>query len=169
MLLLENGSWSNCREEIGDEFVNRFNELFRSSDPVFPENLDDLIPQCISLEDNVLLCAIPDEEEIQKIVFLFGSTKTPGPDGMSAIFYKSFWHIVKYDVIQTVQSFLAGGYMLKELNHTNVALISMIDHPSLVNHFRPISLCNVVYKIISKNLANRLRPLLDRTELISPF
>lgn len=58
--------------------------------------------------------------------------------------------------------FFQTGYLLKEINHTNVALIPKIENPSMVTHYRPISLCNVVYKIISKLLANRLRKVIHR-------
>jgi hypothetical protein len=62
--------------------------------------------------------------------------------------------------------FFRGGFLLKEFNHTNIALIPKVDNPSLVNHFRPISLTNFNYKIISKILANRFKPLLHK--IVSP-
>jgi hypothetical protein len=57
---------------------------------------------------------------------------------------------VKPSVISSIQSFFCRGFMLKEFNHTNIALIPKIDNPSLVSHFKPISLTNFNYKIISK-------------------
>jgi hypothetical protein len=103
---------------------------------------------------------IPDEHEIFNAISDLGLNKAPGPDGMTGLFYKTYWPIVKLSVITSVQSFFRGGYILKEFNHTNIALIPKVDHPSQVNHFRPISLTNFNYKIISKILANRLKPLL---------
>jgi hypothetical protein len=50
--------------------------------------------------------------------------------------------------------------MLKEIIHTNIALIPKTDNSSRANQFRPISLVNFNYKIISKILVNRLKPLL---------
>jgi hypothetical protein len=62
-----------------------------------------------------------------------------------------------------------GGYMLKEYNHANIALIPKVDNPSnpsQMNHFPLISLTNFNYKIISKILSNRFKPLLQK--IISP-
>lgn len=52
------------------------------------------------------------------------------------------------------------------INWTNVTLIPKVQGPEYPDQFRPISLCNVSYRILSKILANRLRPLLDK--IISP-
>lgn len=70
-------------------------------------------------------------------------------------------------MVRTVQDFFVTGVMLPKLNSTNITLIPKIDNPSKVSHFRLISLCNVIYKLISKILADRLKVVLPK--LISPF
>ena len=65
------------------------------------------------------------------------------------------------DVSQAVLSSLNSSSLLKSVNHTFITLISKVKNPKRVTEFRPISLCNVIYKIISKVIANRLKPLLN--------
>ena len=69
-------------------------------------------------------------------------------------------------MIKAVTTFFNIGKLLREVNRSFIVLIPKVQNPTSVNHFRPISLCNVVYKTISKILVSRLRPLLYK--LISP-
>ena len=92
--------------------------------------------------------------------------KAPGPDGFPALFYKKLWSTVGNDIINAVTSFFIRGSMPKEVNASLIVLIPKISNPSSIKHFKPISLCNVVYKIISKLLVDKIRPLLDK--MISP-
>lgn len=62
-----------------------------------------------------------------------------------------------------IHKFFDAGFLLKELNHTSIILIPKQDNHSLVTHFRPISLCNMAYKIISKIMTSRLKPLMSRS------
>jgi hypothetical protein len=66
-----------------------------------------------------------------------------------------------------VKAFFHSGFLLKSLNHTFITLIPKTNTLELVSQFRPISLCNVTYKIISKLMVNRLKPFMDI--LITPF
>ena len=88
--------------------------------------------------------------------------KAPGPDDMPGLFLKFFWHIVRNQLILTVQSFFRDGWLLKEMNETFITLIPKVQGAHNFGHFRPISLCNFCYKVISRILVARLRPLLDK-------
>ena len=69
-------------------------------------------------------------------------------------------------VIIDVLDFLYNGNMLPDINHTDIVLIPKVKNPKRISEFRPISLCNVIYKIISKVLAKRLKQILP--QIISP-
>ena len=112
------------------------------------------------------MIGIPDGEEIRAIVFQMGSLKAAGPDGFSALFFKSYRETVGNDVISMVRDFFIIRTLHPSINSCNIVLIPKSKNPTSLNHFRPISVCSVIYKVISKILANRLKPMLSR--LICP-
>ena len=69
------------------------------------------------------------------------------------------------DVTHAIQSFATSGKLLREVNHTFVTLVPKSTNASSLSDYRPISCCNVLYKIITKVLSNRLKLVID--ELIS--
>jgi hypothetical protein len=142
--------------------VDHFSSLFSSKNTSLDSGMSDLVDCVIFDAENDNLCTILDESEIFTAISDLGLNKAPGPDGMTCLFYKTYWSIVTSNAITSVQSFFRGGFMLKEFNHTNIALIPKIDNPSSVHHFRPISIINFNYKIISKILPTRFKPLLHK-------
>ncbi|WZZ40579.1 hypothetical protein YC2023_036838 [Brassica napus] len=92
--------------------------------------------------------------------------KSPGPDGYSVEFFRASWDIVGEDIIGAVREFFRNGKLLKDMNTTAIALIPKKPEACSLSDYRPISCCNVVYKLISKIIANRLKPIL--TECVSP-
>ena len=87
--------------------------------------------------------------------------KAPGSDGMLPLFFQTFWSDIGLDVSEAVLSCLNSGTILKSINHTFLTLIPKVKNPEIVAQFRPISLCNVIYKILSKVIVNRLKPFLN--------
>jgi hypothetical protein len=89
-----------------------------------------------------------------------------GPDGFTVKFFHSQWHIVKDDLCNAITQFFKGHKLSKAWKSTFISLIPKNSTPSTFKDFRPISLCNVAYKIISKILASRMDLIL--TKIISP-
>lgn len=92
--------------------------------------------------------------------------KSPGPDGLPTLFFQIYWHVLGSTIINCVFDFLNYRRLPTAINYTFIVLISKTNHPKRITEFRPISLCNVVYKLGSKALANRLKPHLN--SVISP-
>lgn len=107
------------------------------------------------------------KEEVHKALISMKSYKAPGPDGFQPIFYKIFWNDVGDDIWRFMRDSFMYGEFSAPMADTLVALIPKVDHPMAFKDFRPISLCNVMYKPVTKVLVNRLRPFLNG--MISPF
>ncbi|KAK9950614.1 hypothetical protein M0R45_006095 [Rubus argutus] len=163
----EEGVWCTADEDLERTILNHFGNLFSSS---LPTNISEIVSPlpCIITDDmNVVLSKEFTEEEIHSALKQMHPTKAPGPDGFSPCFYQHFWPLVGKDVVAAVRSFLGSDSHIKLLNRTHVTLIPKVKRPEKVEQLRPISLCNVLYKIGSKVLANRLKPLLHL--FISPY
>jgi hypothetical protein len=99
-------------------------------------------------------------EEVGAALAQMAPLKAPGPDGFNVCFYQKNWPTIGGEVSRAVLHILNNGFFNKEMNLTYIALIPKVKHPTCVTDFRPISLCNVIYKIVSKVLANRLKGVL---------
>ncbi|CAB4310429.1 unnamed protein product [Prunus armeniaca] len=115
---------------------------------------------------NNSMCSLVLDEEIKEAAFQLGASKALGFDGFSGIFYNNYWEISREDLCKMVKAFFQGEFSVHCLNMIEIALIPKVPNPEAVTQFRPIALCNFTYKIISKILANRLKPML--AEIISP-
>ena len=143
-------------DQIAEVFVEHFENLFCSSNQV------DVTPitGTVSEEMRQMLGAPFTGEEVYEALLQMHPTKAPGPDGMCALFYQKAWVHVGNDVICKVLDILNNGGNVKELNHTFIALIPKKKNCETPADYRPISLCNVIYKLVSKVLANRLKKVL---------
>jgi hypothetical protein len=144
-----------------------FKRLYAADPGVIPDEVAQLFQSCISDETNAALCRDFLEEEISSALFQIGPLKAPGPDGFPSRFFQRNREVLKEDVIAAVRKFLDTGQMSAGVNETTIVLLPKKDDPEQLKDSRPISLCNVIYKVMSKCLVNRLRPLLQ--DLICPM
>ena len=121
--------------------------------------MDCILPK-VSAEMNASLCAQYMEKEIHDALFQIGPLKAPGADGFPACFYHRNWVVLKVEIIAAVLEFFDTGVMPEGVNDTAIVLIPKVQHPKELKDLRPISLCNVLYKIVSKCMVTMLCPLL---------
>lgn len=159
---LADGSLSSSPGQVVDAFVSHYKALLGSFHPVDPIDLSVLQHGPMVTDDLVhgLQCDI-SRLEIKEALFSIGDDKSPGPDGYSALFFKSTWDVIGDDFSQAVGEFFHTGHLLKQINHSVIVQVPKRAHADSVNDYRPISCCNVTYKVISKILANRLAKVLD--------
>lgn len=114
----------------------------------------------ISDQNNAELIADVTEDEVKIAVFSMHPDKSPGPDGFNPAFFQTFWEVVCSDVVRFCQKFMRTGRLPENSNYSLVCLIPKIKQPQVMGDLRPISLCNVLVRILSKVLSNRLKSCL---------
>ena len=153
----ENGIWHETKEGIANVVVSYFEKLYTTSYPSHILEITDTIPTKISSKMNQSLIKDFTKEEVLAALKQMHPTKAPGPDDMSAIFFQKYWDVVGNDVTSMVLNVLNCNKSIVEINKTYITLVPKTKSPTKMTKYRPISLCNVVYKLISKVLANRLK------------
>lgn len=161
----DNGDWVVKESEIRLEVVNHFKGIYTQPNldqgPVsLPQRVLDQVPK-IPQEAAELLDLYPIEEEIRRVINSLGPTKAPGPDGITAALVQQNWNYFGSIVIKEVTSFFQIGMMKEGIAHSNLVLIPKTTAPTKVTEFRPISVCNLLYKVISKIIASKMQPWMD--------
>lgn len=88
--------------------------------------------------------------------------KAPRPNGFPPSFFQQFWPIIGESLVNFIQYTFQICCVPREANETLICLIPKVNFLKSLSQLRPISLCNVIIKIISKVLANRLQPLMSK-------
>jgi hypothetical protein len=120
----------------------------------------DHVPRKVTDEMNRFLCASFDESEVKNALYQMFPTKAPGADGFPAHFFLRNWDVCGDDITRIVLRVLNGDEIPTKINGTFIVLVPKVQNPISLSQFRPISLCNVIYKINSKAPANRLKRIL---------
>jgi len=162
-----NGELTTSIDEVSAEFVHFYQNLLGTSSTISPIN-EAVVHSgpCLDVNHSDFLLAPISNEAIKETLFSIGIDKAPGPDSYSSLFFKKSWDIVNADFYATVQDFFSSRQILKHINHSIVALVPKSANVNSANVFRPISCCNVIYKVISKILAGRLSHALQ--DIIGP-
>ena len=161
----EGREWKKPKD-IGLAFCNFYQELFSAGETRrIVESLQYVEPR-VTAEMNAMLLKVYNTEEVELALSQMHLLKSPSPNGFTACFYQKSWATVKTKVCVAVLDFLNNGNSDNELNVTHTALIPKKKNPSVLADYKPISLCNVLYKLIAKVIANRLKNVL--AIIISP-
>lgn len=161
------GEWCEKVEDVENIITRYFGELFQSSHPasdLMDEIWEDLAPVVTPAMNQQLTAPFVPPEVILALSQM-STLKSPGPDGLSAVFFQKYWHIIGTDICPCVLDFLNNNHLPRMLNFTFIVLIPKVPTPKRITEFCPISLCNVIYKLGSEVLANRVKPFLN--DLIS--
>ncbi|CAA7056111.1 unnamed protein product [Microthlaspi erraticum] len=147
-------------EAIGRVAEDYFRNMFTGSITLPVDDITPTMDQRVTQEMNAALTRPISDTEIKEVVFSIGPDKAPGIDGFTASFYRHFWEEIGSDVCLLVKRFFETCIMEPGINHTHLCLLPKITDADKIADYRPISLCTVSYKIISKILVMRLKGIL---------
>lgn len=147
-LVDDNGVEQFDEDAKGNIDVEYFTRLFQTSNP---EGASELLH---GFEARVT--------DIHRAVKEIRGDSAPGIDGMTDKFFQSFYKITRSQVVMEVKHFFVSGWFPKDWNHTQLFMRPKKSNPSWMTDLRPISLCSVAYKIVSKILCTRLKKILPQ-------
>jgi hypothetical protein len=155
----------NKQEDLLKEATNYFKTSYKA--PSTLKTIDqckitDLFPQMLDEEESCSMYEPVTLEELLEVLSHFKKEKSPGPDGWTSEFFIFFFDLIGEDLLAMVEETRRLGSVMGGLNATFLTLIPKTNCPRSFDDFRPISLCNLCYKIITKIIANRLKPFLSR-------
>ncbi|XP_020599657.1 uncharacterized protein LOC110039051 [Phalaenopsis equestris] len=156
------GKWLHSDDLIAARAVNYYQTLFKQPSALRPTIQQDLFYRDENFMRGLDLTSILGEEEIWSALASIDSSKVADPDGFSTDFYKKSWKIIKDDIIKVVQGFFRGLDLPNYFKSSNITLIPKSSSAISWDLFRPINLTNVLSKMISKVILNRLQPLLPK-------
>ncbi|KAA3486530.1 reverse transcriptase [Gossypium australe] len=155
-LQLDEGGEATEESKIAETATLYFQNLFMSNGVGDLSHLLQGIKKSISPDINAALLSTYTEEEVFSALKGMEPTKAPGPDGFPALFFQRYWHIVTTFYL----GILNNDHNFGQLNSTEIVLIPKTQNPINLANFRPICLCTVLYKIVTKTITNRFQEVI---------
>lgn len=114
----------------------------------------------VSSQQAQLMGSLPTATEIKRLFFKLNPNKSPGPDGLTSGFFRASWEIIGEEVVAAIQEFFKTSFLPSTVNATILSLVPKFPGASKITEYRPISCLNTVYKVISRLLVAKLKPIL---------
>lgn len=140
-----------------------YEDLFTSSEPIRAniEKVVESIGSRLSESEKEFLDKPFTRLKVQEALFQMHPNKSPGLDGFSSLFFRSNWVTIGDSVFDLFLRILNEDLDASCVNSMLVVLILKINNLSCVSQYRLISLCNMIYKAVSKFLTNRMKSAMD--------
>jgi hypothetical protein len=162
----ERGVLHSTHESVMEAFVNYFKRVLTTTSPSGLKICAEVLSKKVMDNMNQRLLYGVMEDEVNQAINQMGPLQSPGPDSFPAAFYQEQWPEVGLEVFSAIKQFFLDDSFDKDANYTYIALIPKKPNANKVLEFRPIRMCNVVYKILFKVLANRLKYILPNAKCV---
>ncbi|XP_059458257.1 uncharacterized protein LOC132187840 [Corylus avellana] len=156
----DEGAICDQDDSVAAAFISYFKGILSTSCPTGLEEALEFLPRRITAKMNADLERDLTFEEVSTALSQMAPLKSPGPNGFPAGFFQDNWTVVGNEVFLALKFFFSSEFINVEVNSTFIALVPKKPNSTKVSDFRPISLCNVLYKLLAKVLANRLKVIL---------
>jgi hypothetical protein len=156
----ERREWKE-KKEIPKVFMEFYQKLFSTEGTLGVEECLESLEQRVSPTMNEALLKEFTMEEIDIALSQMHPLKSSSSDGFLVCFYQHSWDLVLLEVGKAMLDFVNFGIFDCSLNTTHIVIIPKIKTPRHVMDYRPINLCNVLYKLMAKMLANRMKQVLN--------
>ena len=164
VLISSTGQTLTSSTDIKQEAVLHFQRFLQAQDTGGEDAnmpiIYDLLSYRCSTPTAAQMVAPVSAAEIQAALHSLPNDKVSGPDGYTKEFYVAAWPVIGKDFVTAVQSFFLYGFLPTAVNATILSLIPKSENTQTMKDYRPIAFCNLLYKVISKVLANCLKILL---------
>ncbi|CAN1222018.1 LINE-1 retrotransposable element ORF2 protein [Linum grandiflorum] len=157
----EAGEWILDPKELQDIARSFFVSLF-SAGQTQDVALDELFHVRLSEDERDRVSACLSNSDVYSALKGMGRLKSPGKDGFNPLFFQKCWSTVGSDFTRFVVNCFRNPELIPAVNDTSIVLIPKVSQPTSMSQFRPISLCSVIYKALTKCLANRIRGLMKK-------
>ena len=160
------GTFTTNQKEILEGQATFYSDLYKSKSTINKSDiltyLDNIEITKLSIEEKNFCDGDLTIDECYDTLKTFGANKTPGNDGLSVEFYKQFWCWIGKPMVQCFNTAFTKGELSTSQRQAVIKVLDEGKDRSLIENWRPISLINVDYKIISKTIANRLKVVLPK-------
>lgn len=157
-----NDVWINDKDQLEAMIQDYYKKLYSTEELCdMREAMTEAFPRIEEGHWNVLNKEIT-KNEVKEALMSTAPLKALSPDGFHVMFYQKSWDIVGDNMHNLVIEFFNHGHLLEGLNDTNIVLIPKVQHPEKVTQLRPISLCNIAYKLVTKVMTNRLKGVMPK-------